>query len=109
LEVIHSLESLRRGARYNPTREFKRSIKVIRAAHAATLPDGRPDFPTALKAADINLKLAGAYPKDSLSIDPGKPVAVNIILTGRSATSAGAELQSHGVRLHLSGHNGDSA
>lgn len=70
---------------------------------------GAPDWPNRLRASEQIHKLADIVPRpNDTASDPSRPIAVNIILTG-SAANTGAELQTHGVRLHLSGHNGDSA
>ena len=88
--------------------DLTKSIKRTREALDATDPEEAsvPDHHIRLKAADQFFKLADLYPKrDADLIDSGRPLQVNIILTG---ASAGPELQTHGVRLHLSG-NGDDA
>lgn len=106
--MLTSVHQLRELAGISVIREVKRSHAVIKKAHKAKDAANKPDHAIRLKAADLNLKLVDAYPKDSVASDPSRPIAVNIILTG-SAANTGAELQTHGVRLHLSGHNGDSA
>ena len=107
--IVLTREALLRLAGFNPAKELKRSHGVIVAAHAAELDEGEPDHPTRLKAADLNLKLADAYPKrDADPSDPSRPIAVTIVLTGTNG-DAGAALHSHGVALHLSDGSGDGA
>lgn len=67
-----------------------------------------PGYAVGLKAAAELLDRYDPKPRARDDEPAGRPVAVNIILTG-AAGHAGPQLQTHGVRLHLSGHNGDSA
>lgn len=84
-----------------PVRELRRSHRVIKRAHKSK------DESVALRAADLNLKLIDAYPKADQPSEPGRPIAVVINLA--QPAHVGTELQSHGIRLHLSGHNGDAS
>jgi hypothetical protein len=90
--------------------DLKKSVKRTRQALDATIPEVEgdpPDHAIRLRAADQFFKLADAYPKrDGDAPDSSRPIAVQIVLTG---TDTRAALQTHGVRLHLSEHNGDSA
>ena len=67
----------------------------------------QPDHPIRLKAADQFFKLVDLYPpKQPEPVSDGRPIAVTIVLTGADPR---AELQAHGVRLHLSSNGDDSA
>ena len=78
--MIWTRESLLRAVGFNPADEFRRSHKVIRKAHKSD------NEAIALKAAELNLKLADAFPDAKReSPDPGRPIAVNIVLTGSNA------------------------
>ena len=88
--------------------DLHKSVKRTREALDAKDPEyDSPDHPIRLKAAEQFFKLADLYPKpNTLDSDPGRPVQVNIILTGSNG-HAGPALQTHGVRLHLSDGDGD--
>lgn len=102
--IVLTREALLRLAGFNPAKELKRSHGVIVAAHEATLDEGEPDHPTRLKAADLNLKLADAYPKRDADPDAtGRPIAVNLIFAVSDTRPA---IPSHGVRLHFEGDHG---
>lgn len=106
--LILTRDTLLRFAGIVPVREVRRSHRAIKQAHQALTPAGAADHAARLRAADLNLKLVDAYPKDSVVSDPSRPVAVNIILDG-ATNGAGPALSSHGVTLHLTEHHGDGA
>lgn len=109
IPVIWTPEALRRAAKFDVVKEFRRSHAAIRAAHKAEKATGEPDHDIRLKAASLNLKLADAFPeRDDPSQQSGRPVAVNIILSAPTNGHAGPALSTHGVRLHLSGDFGEA-
>ena len=107
--MLTSVHQLRELAGISVIREVKRSHAVIKKAHKAKDAANKPDHAIRLKAADLNLKLVDAYPKDSVVADPSRPIAVQIILAGTNGHDAPAVLQTHGVAIHLDSDNGDSA
>lgn len=81
--IITSLKQLHELCGFSPAEEFKRSHKVIRKAHKDK------DLKVALHAAELNLKLADAFPeKGREAPDPMRPIAVQIVLSAGGATQA---------------------
>mgnify|MGYP001567612742 CR=1 FL=1 len=87
--------------------DVKKSVLRTRQALDAKNEMNQPDHPIRLKAADQFFKLVDLYPpKQPEPVSDGRPIAVTIVLTGADPR---AELQAHGVRLHLSSNGDDSA
>ena len=66
-ELVLTRDLLFKAADIAPARELRRSHQVIRDAHTATRRDEEgdvEDHAIRLKAADLNLKLIGAYPEE---------------------------------------------
>ena len=66
-----------------------------------------PGYAVGLKGAIRLLDRYDPVPRGSQGEDSGRPLAVQIILAGPNG-HAGTPLQTHGVHLHLDGHNGGS-
>ena len=105
--IVWTRELLLERAGFEPVNDLRRALKRTRGALKATDKEGAPDHTIRLRAAEQVYDLAGvSNPKRSESgQDPTRPINVQIILTG-PGPDARAALQTHGVRLHLDGHNG---
>lgn len=84
--------------------EARRSHKVIKAAHKAGTKD-KPDWPSRLKAAELNLRVLDAFPKPSaVPLDASRPVNVVFVLNGAGAQD---QLQADGLTLSLGDGGGE--
>ena len=80
MSIVLTRESLLRLAKFQPVTEFRSSHRVIKKAHKSS------NEAVALKAAELNLKLADAFPDSkSEGSDPSRPIAVQIVLAGSNA------------------------
>ena len=103
---IVTRESLLRAAGFEPERDVRAALTRTREALDATSGTGRrerADHRVRLEAADRIYDLADVRrARDDESLGDQRPVNVAIVLSG-NGHDAGAALQTHGVRLHLSG------
>ena len=120
--IVWTRELLLQRAGFEPVTDLRRALNRTRRALNATTPvktftrgelkwteGGEPDHAIRLKAAEHVYDLADVRKRREGELgDATRPLAVTIILAGPNG-HAGTALSSHGVHLHLDGHNGDSA
>ena len=130
-ELVPSLlvtrELLLQAAGFQPVEDLRHAIARDREALDAVLPSkrktvveadgsvtvteeegGAPDYDKRLRASEHVYDLADVRKRREGELgDATRPLAVTIILAGPTG-HAGAALSSHGVHLHLDGHNGGS-
>lgn len=86
--------------------EARRSHRVIKAAHNAGT-NAKPDWPSRLKAAELNLRVLDAFPKPTaVPIDASRPVNVVFVLTRPGAADL---VQADGLTLSLGAGGGEGA
>ena len=125
--ILWTRERLLEAAGFQPVEDLRHAIARDREALDAVLPSkrktvveadgsvtvteeegGAPDYDKRLRAAEHVYDLADVRKRREGELgDATRPLAVTIILTGTNG-HAGTALQSHGVHLHLDGHNGGS-
>lgn len=125
--ITWTRERLLEAAGFDPVADVRAALARDREALDAILPEkrihkldkngqpyvewhegGAPDHDKRLRASEHVYDLADVRKRrDGELGDPSRPLNVTIVLT--SNAHAGTPLQTHGVRLHLSEHNGDSA
>ena len=116
--IVWTRELLLQRAGFEPVTDLRRALNRTRRALNATTPvktftrgevkwteGGEPDHAIRLKAAEHVYDLADVRKRREGEVgDASRPIAVNIILTGRDGTQrAGSDVQGNGFRLHLTG------
>ena len=105
--IVWTRELLLQRAGFEPVTDLRRALNRTRRALNATK-EGEPDHAIRLKAAEHVYDLADVRKRREGELgDATRPLAVTIILAGPNG-HAGTPLQTHGVHLHLDGHNGGS-
>mgnify|MGYP001574362613 CR=1 FL=1 len=104
--VIWTRQNLLQAAGFHPEGDVRKSLTRVREALNAMRGKRQPDHRIRLEAATLMFELGDIRPapKEGAYAELNRPVAVAIVL---AAPHAGAELSSHGIRLHLQGDGSD--